>query len=190
MSQVAKWEVKNKACFSCSSLHMSAPLLPLFILILFMGLQGKVGQLPRQVLLGNCGGCQMGPVAMSYKALLCRRPWFRQLYGQTGPWLCWKVIHIASLSHLHSLFGVYTLPFISHCRTVKHNFWDTQKINLSPWAPQLLLSLSGSTPTTFCQTLSCHGSRERRTERRRRTSEHAKNNDSLLEPDVPHLQPY
>ena len=130
------------------------------------GAAGKMWRLP-----SGSGG---GGVAHSF--VLPEASIQTRLYGQTGPAPGRSPAPSLTLSLSLSLLCLYTLtPGLSLCHTHTHTH------------TRLSLIRSGTVPTTSCQTfVSCHGSRASEGSR---TSERANSNDSLLEPDVPHLQP-
>ena len=115
----------------------------------------------------------------------CQGPHFIQALWL--PWIWAKPPRACALPFLPCLFATplsLSLSFsLSPSHTNTHICWSATAL-IHPPAPSLRAS---------CQTfVSCHGSRRREKERERQrsgTSEGANNNESLLEPDVPHLQP-
>lgn len=104
-------EKQQGSLFPFASPRLSPPASPPSVLILFAGLRGKVGQLPRQGLLGKCGCCQAAVAAVSHTALFCQRPGFR-LYDQTRPSADQSPAHLTLLAPLHGLSLRHTHIFV------------------------------------------------------------------------------
>lgn len=160
MSLGAKRGDKRKTTRLSFSLHpppTTAPPPPA-VLILFAGLQGKVGQLPRQGLLGKHGGCQAVAVAaaVSHSAFFFfRQSWCSakgldsasELYGWTGPTPGWSPPEPPEPPHHLSLFFLFLfIHFNSLTSFLSVTQSDCCSLSLSSTAPSSRLDAKGFLP--------------------------------------------